>query len=106
VADPDFALTARTDLVMVELDLDADRAQLLRDEPADVGGLIGGGGSGVSGLAVEFVALVRGLVASGVPVALGGINEVEGGVAVLLVADIVEDEELELGAELRLVSNA
>src|SRR5262249_12710499 len=55
----------------------------------------------LAGAVVHRVAL-----AAGVPLPLGGVDQVEAGVLVLLVAHLVEDEELGLGTEVGDVANA
>ena len=65
-----------------------------------------GGHGEIAFLVAELVAEVGPFVAAGVPGAFDAVDEVVAGVLVLIVADVVEDEELQLGAEVGDVGDA
>jgi hypothetical protein len=64
------------------------------------------GGTGSSLPVARLVAEVRAFVASGVPLAFGRVQEVVAAVLILVVTDVVEYEELGLGAEIGDVADA
>ena len=67
--------------------------------------MIGGRHREVAFLVARPVAQVV-LLAAGIPAAFFGVDEVEAGVLVLVEADVVEDEELGFGAEVRGIADA
>jgi len=62
---------------------------------------VGGGNREVPFLVARLVAKVGELFAAGVPGPFGGVDRVEGGVRAGVVTDVVEDEKLRLGPEIR-----
>ena len=105
-AGRDLALAGGRHLVVADFGGDAHRVHRLVHLPAQVGLRVEGGGGRVALLGRDFVAEVRALVTPAVPVRLDGVHVVERRVLGLLVAHVVEDEELGLGAEVRLVGDA
>ena len=89
------------------LDSQADLLEEAAHFVAHVGVLVGGGDGEVTALDGHFVAHVAALFnATGVPVRLGGVDGVEGVVRGDLVAHVVEEVELRLGADEALVRDA
>ncbi len=103
----DLLLAAGAHLVVRALEDEAGLDQVQRDVVAEVGRLVDGRDG-------EVAALVRGLVgevpalfdAAGVPGAFLGVDGVERGVLLHLVAHVVEDVELRLGGEESRVGDA
>ena len=101
-AHVDLGLAGGGHLVVVLLDVDAHLVQLLHHGGADV--LLGVGGRHreipllVAGLVAEVEFAVQRALGAAVPRALVGVDEVVAAVGVLVKADGVEDEELELRA--------
>ena len=102
----DFALPARGDLVMLGLDLHAALDHRQHHLRADVVQGVGGGHGEVAFLVAKLVAEVGLFVAAGVPGPFDRIDEVVAGMLVLIVADVVEDEELQFRAEVGDVGDA
>ena len=103
VAQVDLALAAGGDLVVVELARDAEPLERQHHLRAQVAQRVVRRGREVALLLAHRVA-EPGL--AGVPVALGRVDEVVRPVRPELVRDLVEDEELALGAEVRRVGDA
>ena len=95
----DFRLAGRGDLVMVRLDDDPDLLHLGDHLASQVVVGVGWADGKVASLEAWFVAKVRLLDARRVPRAFPRVNLVVAPVLVLLVADLVEDEELRLGPD-------
>ena len=95
----DFALAGRGDLVMVRLDDDPDLAHLVDHLAAQVVVGVGRADGKVASLEARLVAKVRLLDARRVPRAFDRVDLVVAAVLVLLVANLVEDEELRLGPD-------
>ena len=98
----DLRLAAGGHLVVLALDLDADRLH----DPAHLGAevllAVGGADREVALLVARLVAEVPALLlAAGVPLTFDRVDLVERVVHAGVVADVVEDEELGLGAPLR-----
>ena len=102
----DLALAAGGHLVMLGLDLQAALDHGQHHLGAQVVQGVGGRAGEIAFLVAQLVAEVRLLVAAGVPGALDAVEEVVAGVLVLIVADVVEDEELQFGAEIGGVGDA
>ena len=95
----DFRLAGRGDLVMVRLDDDPDLSHLVDHLAAQVVVRVGWADGKVASLEARLVAKVRLLDARRVPRAFHRVNLVVAAVLVLLVADLIEDEELRLGPD-------
>ena len=109
VAHVDLGLAAGGHLVVVHLDADADRFQREHHVGADVLELVHRGHGEVALLVARLVAEVRPVrrpLLAGVPRARLGVDEVVAAVVGLVEADRVEEEELELGADVDGVSGA
>ena len=102
----DLALAAGGDLVVVQLDLDAQLHERGGHLRAQVLVVVHRRHREVALLGAGLVAQVGPLVAAGVPDALDRVDHVEGLVRPVLEADVVEDEELGLGAEVGGVGDA
>ncbi len=105
-AHVDLALAARGDLVVLGFDLQAALDHREHHLGADVVKSVGGGHGEVAFLVTELVAEVRLLLAAGVPGPFHAIEVVVAGILGLVVADLVEDEELQLGAEVGDIGDA
>ena len=95
----DFRLAGRGDFVMVRFDDDPDCSHLVHHLAAQVVEGVSGADGKVAALEARLVAKVRLLDARRVPRAFHRVNLVVAAVLVLLVADLVEDEELRLGPD-------
>ena len=95
----DLALAGGRDLVVVGLDRDPDLLHGQHHLGADVHERVRGRRREVALLGPDLVAEVRALVAGHVPMALDRVDLVGAVVDALAVADVVEHEELGLGAE-------
>ena len=95
----DFRLAGRGDLVMVRLDDDPDLLHLGDHLASQVVVGVGRADGKVASLEAWLVAKVRLLDARRVPRAFPRVNLVVAPVLVLLVADLIEDEELRLGPD-------
>ncbi len=102
----DLALAGRRHLVVMRLDDDADLLHLGDHLAAQIVVGIGGAHRKVAALEARLVAEVRLFDPRRVPGALRRIDLVVAAMLVLLVADLVEDEELGLGADVAGVGNA
>ena len=102
VAQVDLALAARRDLVVVELARDAEPLEREHHLRAQVAERVVRRGREVALLLAHGVAEAR---LAGVPVPFGRVDEVVRAVRAELVRDLVEDEELALGAEVRRVGD-
>ena len=102
----DLALTGRRHFVMVRFDDDADLAHLVDHLAAQVVIGVGGTDRKVAALEARFVSEVRLLDARRVPRAFDRVDLVVAAVLVLLVAHLVEDEELRLGTDVARVGDA
>ena len=101
-AHVDLGLPGGRDLVVLDLDGDADRFQGEHHVAADVLQRIGGRHREIAFLEPDLVTQVSRLLdPARVPPALGRIDMVVALVLVLVVADVVENEEFALGAEIR-----
>ena len=105
-AHPDLTLPPGRHLVVVQLHRDAQGDERRRDLRAQVLVLVHRRDGEVALLGAGLVAEVRALVAAGVPGALDRVDHVHRRVAGVGVPDVVEDEELGLGAEVGLVGDA
>ena len=95
----DFRLAGRGDLVMVRLDDDPDFSHLVDHLAAQVVEGVSRAHGKVAALEARLVAEIRLLDARRVPRAFDRVNLVVAAVLVLLVADLIEDEELRLGPD-------
>ena len=95
----DFALAGRRHFVVMRLDDDPDLPHLVDHLAAQIVVGVGRADGEVAPLEARLVAEVRLLDARRVPRAFRRIDLVVAAVLVLLVADVVEDEELRLGAD-------
>ena len=102
----DLALAGGGDLVVVDLDGNADFYHLQDHLAADVLEGVMRWYREVAFLEAGLVAQVGVLLAAAVPLALDGVNVVVGAVLRLVEADVVEDEELQLGAPVGGVGDA
>src|SRR5262249_24377632 len=100
-----FALPAGGDLVMMTFSRQAAIDHRLDHFAAQVLVMIGGRHREIAFFIARPVAEVI-FAASGIPAALVGVDVVVAGVLVLVEADVVEDEELGLGTEIRRVGYA
>ncbi len=98
-ARADLALAAGGDLVVVQLDVDADLHEVARHLRAQVLVVVHRRHREVALLGAGLVAEVRALVLAGVPDALDRVDQVHGQLRLVVEAHVVEDEELGLGAE-------
>ncbi len=106
-ADADLALTARGDLVMMDLDLQAELFQREAHRRADVLEGIDRRYGEVAALDAGAMAVVAALVIRrGVPRTLHGVDQVRAAVHLVAVFDAVENEELIFGTEQRVVGDA
>ena len=87
--------------MVVTLDVDPDLHEVRDHVVAEVLELVGRGHREVPLLEARLVAEVRALVAAGVPLTFDRVDRVEARVLVGLEADVIEDEELRLGPEVR-----
>ncbi len=101
----DFALPGRGYFVVMALDVEAHLDHGLHHLRAKILVVIGGGNGEISFLETRPVAQIV-VLASGVPAALLGVDEVVAGVRVLVEADVVEDEELGFCSEISRVGQA
>ena len=97
----DLGLSRRPDLVMLHLDLHADLFEREQHLRADVLELVHRRNREVALFEARLVAEVRVLLASGIPESLDRVDVVVGMVVALSEADVVEDVEFRLGAEVR-----
>ena len=102
----DLALPRGGHLVMVRFDDDADFAHLVDHLPAEIVVGVGRADRKVAALEAGFVTEVRLLDARRVPRAFDRIDLVVRLVLVLLVAHLVEDEELGLGPDVARIGDA
>ena len=101
----DFALAAGGHFVVMALDVEPALDHGLHHLAAQILVVIGGRNREVAFLVARPVAQVV-LFAAGIPAAFFGIDEVEAGVLILIEPDVVEDEKLGFGAEIRRVGDA
>ena len=102
----DLLLSARTHLVVGTLDGQPDLLEDTAHLVANIRVLIGGGHGKIPALEANFVPHVAPLFASPrVPIGFGGVHLEEGGVRADLVAHVVEQVELGLGADETLVGD-
>ncbi len=101
----DFGLAAGGHFVVMALHLDAALHHGGDHLRAQVLVVVGGRHREVAFLVARTVAEIV-FLAAGVPAALFGVDEVEAEVLALIEADIVEDEELQLGAEVDGIGDA
>ena len=106
VVHVDLALPGGGHLVMVRFDDDADLAHLVDHLPAEIVVGVGRADRKVPALEAGFVTEVRLLDARRVPRAFDRVDLVIPRVLVLLVAHLVEDEELGLGPDVARVGDA
>ena len=103
----DLRLAGSADLVVGALDLQADLVQGHGDGVAQIRLLVRGGDREVAAFHGPLVGQVAALLpATGVPRGLVGVHGVEGALRLDVVADVLEDEELGLGGEVRGVRDA
>ena len=102
----DLGLAGGRHLVVVHLDVDADRLQRQHHLGADVLVAVRRRHREVAFLVARLVAEVRLLVLAAVPEPLDGVEVVVAVVVRLIEPHVVEDEELRLGAEVRRVGDA
>ena len=95
----DFRLAGRGDLVMVRLDDDPDLSHLVDHLAAQVVESVSRAYGKIASLEARLVAEIRLLDARRVPRAFDRVNLVVAAVLVLLVADLIEDEELRFGPD-------
>ena len=106
VAHVDLALAAGGDLVMMGLDLEAALDHRQHHLGAHIVQGVGRRTGEIAFLVAELVAEVGLLVAAGVPGAFDAVEEVIAGMLRLVVANVVEDEELHFRAEIGGVGDA
>ena len=102
----DLALAGRGHLVVMRFDDDADLAHLVDHLAAQVVIGVGGAHREVAALEARFVSEVGLLDARRVPRAFDRVDLVVAAMLVLLVADLVEDEELRLRSDVARVGDA
>ena len=105
LAYADLGLAGRRHLVVVDEGVDAAVVHGRDDLGAEVGRVVERRQRRVALLAGDLVPEVRGVAGTAVPVRLGRVDLVVGRLRGLLVADVVEEEELELRADERLVGD-
>ena len=105
-AHVDLGLACGADLVVLDLDLDAHLLEGEHHLGPQVLEVVGRREGEVALLVADLVAEVGLLVAGGVPGALDRVDAVARRVVVLVVAHVVEDEELGLGADVAGVGDA
>ncbi|EDM80732.1 hypothetical protein PPSIR1_12653 [Plesiocystis pacifica SIR-1] len=106
VADVDLGLSAGRDLHVLALDDDAEILEREDHVGAQVLEAVRGRHGDVAALGADLVPEVGEFLAVRVPVAQVRVDGVEAGLLVAAVADVVEDEELGLGADVEGVGDA